>query len=115
MKVLRHAGGGQGMSDRERLLGISKWHQEEAARLLSLSRVLKRRHRAYVATIAAVDQHNDFYTALRQIAERMPSTLSFKEMVRQEREICGRPVPGPTFSICIRNPGHEGQHRSVKQ
>jgi hypothetical protein len=103
------------MSDRDMLLTIAEWHQLRASENLALARQARRRKKAYLNYIALIDKHSAFASRLRHLAERQPERLSFRELMREERVICGCPVPGPTFTICNRIRGHDGSHRSVKQ
>jgi len=102
------------MSKRERLLEIAEWHRQEASKHLGLARTLKRNKKAFNAAIALADKHGEAASVLRHVAEEQSSTLTFREQVREDRVLCGAPVIGPTFAICIRDRGHAGAHRSSR-
>jgi hypothetical protein len=102
------------MSNRERLLKIAEWHQQEASKHLKQSRLLKHRKKACFAALALADQHGEAASVLRRVAEQMPAILSFRELIREDRVLCGHPVVGPYFSLsCNRIRGHAGAHRSA--
>jgi len=100
------------MSNRERLLKIAEWHRQEATKHLKLARTLKGRKQAYFSAIALADQHGEAATVLRRVAEQMPEVLSFRQLMCEGRVLCGCPVVGRAFSVCIRVRGHDGAHRS---